>query len=172
MEISEFKERLRASPHPVVVDLWAPWCAPCRMMKPALQKIEKQFEGQVEVWEINVDEQAEVARSLGAWSIPTLIAFKGEREITRSTGAQAPQKLEAFFQAALAGEPPQPVGLSLSTRLLRLLAALLLLVFGWLSGPSYLLLAAGGLVLFSAVYDRCPIWKAVTGYIKRSLRPA
>ena len=167
MEKLELINRLENHPRPVIVDIWAPWCMPCRMMAPTLERLGQTYAGRVDVWKINADENASLVRSLGVFSIPTLIVYRGKQEIARRTGAQQPNALSGLFEAALAGEPPAKTGLATTDRLLRGFAGLALLTLGGISGPSLFLLAVGGIVLFSAVYDRCPVWRALAPRFKQ-----
>ncbi|HEX6304086.1 MAG TPA: thioredoxin domain-containing protein [Anaerolineales bacterium] len=68
-----FFEELNANPMPVVVDVWAPWCMPCRAIEASLQKLGEQYAGRVEVWKVNADESPALVQSLDVRSIPTVI---------------------------------------------------------------------------------------------------
>lgn len=170
MNIDEFHKNLKSHSHPVVVDFWAPWCMPCRMMKPALQKTASEYDGQVDLWQINTDEHPDLLRSLGIMGIPTLMVYRGEQQVARVTGAQSQPALASLFEAALTGDVPVRRGLSSIDRLLRLSAAAVVAWLGLASGPSYVLLFIAGLVAFSGVYDRCPIWQALAPRLKVLLR--
>lgn len=160
MNFAEFQLRLQASKHPVIVDLWAPWCGPCRTLSPRLDQIGETFAGRVEVWKINVDESPEVAQSLGVKGIPTLVAYKDGIEVTRRIGVQSAPALEQLFTALLGEGSVTPANtMSDTMRWLRVLSGLALLILAVASGWSPVLLSAGGAILFSGVYDRCPIWR-------------
>lgn len=177
MDKEEYRRLLAARPRPLVVDFWAPWCAPCKAIEPALQKLAQTYAGQVDVLRLNADEHPDLLAALGIFGIPTLIAYRGETEIARRAGAAGVQTLEGLFLAALQGEK---TALQLSTpeRLTRLtagmglfsLGALNLVVLGgspWVSGG----LAALGLALgFSGVYDRCPVYRALSAWVKSRLQ--
>jgi thioredoxin 1 len=135
------------------------------MMAPALKRVEKQYEGRVVVEKINADEHPDVLQSLKVMGIPTMVGFSEGKEVARRVGMQPEGEIAAFFESVLTGQPAVQ-GLSGFTRFLRLAAGLTLALVGWYSAQSWLLLAFGGVVMFSAVYDRCPIYKAVTGRIK------
>ncbi len=81
---------------PVFVDFWAEWCGPCRMVGPAVEQLSQELDGRVKVAKVNVDERPEIAARYGVRSIPSLLLFKGGREIGRTVGA-APQEAYARF---------------------------------------------------------------------------
>lgn len=157
----ETLSRIRSSPGPLVLDVWAPWCLPCRAIEPRLERLAARYAGRVELLRVNADEQPQAAGAFGVLAIPTLIAFHGGRELTRRTGALPQSDLEEVFRAALEGAAPSHAGPRPIDRWLRMLAGGALFLIGMGSGPTWVLLAAGGLVLFSAVYDRCPVWQAL-----------
>ncbi len=84
---SDFDELVQSSPLPVVVDFWAAWCGPCRMVGPEVAKLAEQRAGQVVVAKVDTDALPDVAARFGIRSIPTLISFRGGREAKRVSGA-------------------------------------------------------------------------------------
>jgi thioredoxin 1 len=92
-------EVLKAS-EPVVVDFWAEWCGPCRMIAPALEEIAGSMNGKVKVVKLNVDENPATATKYGIMSIPTLMIFKNGELASRQVGAAPKQKLEQWITAA------------------------------------------------------------------------
>jgi thioredoxin 1 len=72
-----FEQDVLKSAVPVLVDFWAPWCGPCRMLSPSLDELARELDGKAKVVKVNVDEEPELASKYGIMSIPTVIAFKG-----------------------------------------------------------------------------------------------
>jgi len=165
MQPTAFKERITQAAKPVVVDFWAPWCAPCRLTKPTLEKLAAQYAGRVEFIAINVDEAGELAQQLGILGIPTLLIFHNGVETSRIAGAQNESRYAALFEASAKGETLK-LTLPVFDRLLRLGAAALLLAVGVATG-NWLVVGLGGLIAFLGVYDRCPVWRALSGALKR-----
>ena len=81
----------------VLVDFWATWCGPCRMLAPILEEFDKQMEGRVKVCKLDVDEVPSVAQRFGVMSIPTLIAFKDGQQIGREVGVTSCEDLMLMF---------------------------------------------------------------------------
>ena len=94
-------EVLKAS-GPVVVDFWAEWCGPCRMIAPALEEIAGSLGDKVKIVKLNVDESPATATKYGIQSIPTLMIFKNGQMASRQIGAAPKQKLELWITAAMA----------------------------------------------------------------------
>ncbi|MDJ0519828.1 MAG: thioredoxin [Trichodesmium sp. MO_231.B1] len=84
---SSFQEEVLNSELPVLVDFWAPWCGPCRMVGPVVEEIASQYEGQIKVVKLNTDENPNVASQYGIRSIPTLMIFKGGQRVDMVVGA-------------------------------------------------------------------------------------
>jgi thioredoxin 1 len=84
---ASFKQDVLDSDIPVLVDFWAPWCGPCRMVAPVVDEIAQQYEGKVKVVKLNTDENPNVASQYGIRSIPTLMIFKGGQRVDMVVGA-------------------------------------------------------------------------------------
>jgi thioredoxin 1 len=160
MKKFEFQRKIKNNLKPIIVDLWAPWCAPCRAMEPAYKQTSQKYNGRVDVLKINADESPDVMKKLGVMSIPTVIGFANGEEILRRSGMQTQSMLDFFFDATLnqkklAIMPPAP-----AIRVIRTILGLSLLIVGWFLNRSIILMVLGAVVIFSGYYDRCPIFKA------------
>jgi thioredoxin 1 len=93
-------EVLKAN-EPVVVDFWAEWCGPCKMIAPALEELSGAMDGKVKIVKLNVDENPSTASKYGIMSIPTLMIFKNGELASRQVGAAPKQKLEQWIKAAV-----------------------------------------------------------------------
>lgn len=87
--VSNFEAEVLGADKPVLVDFWATWCMPCRMLAPTVEELAEDLEGKVIVGKINVDEEPDLARKYRVASIPTLIVFENGAEVRRSVGVVA-----------------------------------------------------------------------------------
>jgi thioredoxin 1 len=97
----EFSDKVLRSPTPVVVDFWAAWCGPCRMIAPLLEELAPEYEGRLIIAKMNVDENPETPAQYGIRGIPTLIAFKDGKPVDQLIGAVPKPYLKQFFDRVL-----------------------------------------------------------------------
>ena len=101
--ISNFQQEVidASARQPVVVDFWAPWCAPCRALTPVLEELEREYGGRFKLVKVNVDENQELAEALQVRSIPAVFAFRDGRPLGHFLGAQPESQVRAFIEQAL-----------------------------------------------------------------------
>jgi len=92
-----FDNEVNGSPTPMIVDFWAPWCGPCRMVSPVIEEIAEDHDGKVAVGKVNVDENPGIASRFGIMSIPTILIFKDGKIMDKVVGALSKQDLERFM---------------------------------------------------------------------------
>jgi thioredoxin 2 len=90
---SRFEDEVLASPLPVLLDVWAPWCVPCRGMEPVIEELASSFAGRVRVAKLNVDRSPEATARLRIQGVPTVLVFKDGREVTRMVGERGKGEL-------------------------------------------------------------------------------
>jgi thioredoxin 1 len=98
---ASFEQEVIASELPVLVDFWAPWCGPCKMIAPILDDLAEQFEGKVKVTKLNVDDHKETAAKFNVRGIPTLILFKNGAAHATKVGAVSKPQLVDFINSAI-----------------------------------------------------------------------
>ena len=86
---------------PVVIDLWAPWCGPCRMMGPVIDELAEEYEGRILVGKMNVDDNDEVPAQFNVMNIPTVLFFKNGQLVNRHVGAARKADMQPLFDALL-----------------------------------------------------------------------
>jgi thioredoxin 1 len=98
---STFKADVLGSDIPVVVDFWAEWCGPCRMIAPHLDAIASEMSGKVKIAKVNIDENPEIAGQVGIRSIPTLMVFKGGKHVNTKVGAGSRGDLQKWIETSI-----------------------------------------------------------------------
>jgi thioredoxin 2 len=101
-DAASFDAAVAASNLPIVVDFWAPWCGPCHMVAPELEKVARNAAGRYLVLKVNTDEVPDLGDRFGIRSIPTMTVMSGGREVGRTSGARPAADIEAFVQSTLA----------------------------------------------------------------------
>ena len=96
---ANFNEEVLQSDIPVLVDFWASWCMPCKMLTPVIEELVEEAEG-YKVGKVNVDEEPELARQYNVMSIPTVLVFKGGQVVKQSVGVQPKEALEDMVRMA------------------------------------------------------------------------
>lgn len=96
-----FRSEVLESKVPVLVDFWAEWCAPCRMVAPVVEKIAKEYAGKLKVGKLNVDDNSETPQQYGVQGIPTLILFQSGQVVNQMVGFQSEQKLKSAIDTVV-----------------------------------------------------------------------
>ena len=99
---ADFDQLVASASVPVIVDYWAPWCGPCRMVAPELQKVAARQAGKALVIKVNTDELSDLGQRFGIRSIPTMAVFSGGKEVARTSGARPAADIEAFLEQSVA----------------------------------------------------------------------
>ena len=99
---ADFTDVVERSPLPVVVDLWAPWCGPCRMISPALEDVATRLRGRMKLVKVNVDDSPSTAARFGVQGIPTLLVFRDGQLLDTSVGARGATELQAWIEPLVA----------------------------------------------------------------------
>jgi len=105
VEVNEvkFDEMVLRAKMPVLVDFWAPWCGPCRMVAPIVDELANEYEGKVSFMKLNVDDNPKIANRFGVMSIPALIIFKNGQPVSNVVGFRPKPELKKNIDTALAG---------------------------------------------------------------------
>jgi thioredoxin 1 len=165
MDLSQFQQKVSSANKPIVVDFWAQWCMPCKMTKPILESLGNEYADKVEFLPINADNSRDILDHFKVIGIPTVLTIRNGDVAGRVTGAQKESVYRVMFDALAEGKEVK-VPMTPLDRTLRLGAGALLVMYG-VSASNWLLVGIGGVIAFLGVYDRCPIWRAITGMLKR-----
>ena len=98
---ASFQADVLGADKPVLVDFWAEWCGPCRMIAPALEELSNELAGQVEIVKLNIDENPEVPGRYGVRGIPTMILFRDGQPAATKVGAEPKSRIQAWLEGAL-----------------------------------------------------------------------
>jgi thioredoxin 1 len=99
---AKFDELVLKSKMPVLVDFWAPWCGPCRMVAPIVDELSKEYDGKITFYKLNTDDNQVTSRKYGIMSIPALIVFKDGKPVSNIVGYRPKAELKKNLEAALA----------------------------------------------------------------------
>ena len=98
---ADFEEKVLKADGPVLVDYWAPWCGPCKMVAPILEDLSGDYAGKLTIAKVNIDENPMAPSKYGVRGIPTLLIFKNGEEVSRKVGAMAKSKIEEWINEAV-----------------------------------------------------------------------
>ena len=98
---ASFQADVLDSPTPVLVDFWADWCGPCKMIAPALEEISEELAGQVKIAKIDIMENTDIAAQMGVQSIPLMVLFKNGEAVARKLGAAPKSQLKGWLESEL-----------------------------------------------------------------------
>src|SRR6185369_10526564 len=101
LSASNFDRHVESNDLPVVVDFWAPWCGPCRMMAPAYEQAAQRLASEVRIAKLNTEEEPDIAGRFGIRGIPTMIAFRGGHEVARQSGAMDLPRILSWIKASV-----------------------------------------------------------------------
>ena len=165
MSLSGFQRKVENAKKPLVVDFWAPWCGPCKMTKPILEKLQKEYAGKVDVSFINADKSKDVVQHFKIRGIPTMIAFRDGEAVVRKTGAQNEEAYRAIFEALLKdGEIRVPM--APFERFLRIGTGAGIFLLG-INIDALWMMVIGGVVTFLGIKDLFPSWKRIKSLFQK-----
>lgn len=94
---AEFESKVLSASEPVLVDFFATWCGPCRMMAPTIDEVSQEMAGKASVYKLDIDEAPQIAQQLGIMSVPTFMVFKDGKVASQTIGAQPKENILALF---------------------------------------------------------------------------
>lgn len=97
----DFEKEVTKSKEPVLIDFWAEWCGPCKMLTPVIDQLSEEMKGKVKIVKMNIDENPEIPSTLGVRGIPTLMIFKDGKQISTKVGAHPKNKLEEWINSSI-----------------------------------------------------------------------
>jgi len=166
MNSTELNKKIQEQSLPLMVEIWAPWCMPCKLMQPQFHSIAKEYAGKIELLRINADENPDLIQDLKVFGVPTILGYKDQKLIFRRSGSQSKKQLQHLAEVLLGNESSMPM-ISITDRIVRSAAGLALLWMGSTISPSWLWFGLGALLIFSAFYDRCPVFQAILRQLKK-----
>ena len=98
---SEFEQEVTNSKEPVLIDFWAEWCGPCKMLGPIIEQLSVEMKDKIKIVKMNIDENPEAPSSLGIRSIPTMVIFKGGKQIATKVGALPKNSIKDWIDSSL-----------------------------------------------------------------------
>ena len=161
MNLNQFKQKLINNPLPIVLDLWAVWCVPCRISKPILESLALEYKDKVGFIAVNADEHPNLLRELKVSSIPTVLLTRNGEIVSKYSGSQQRENYRVLFEVLTHSSQTAAVSISGVDRFLRLFAGTAIALIG-VSINIWALILLGAIIAFFGVYDRCPIWQTLT----------
>lgn len=101
---ADFEDRVIRSDKPVLIDFWAPWCGPCKALAPTISEIAEEYEGEMDVVKIDIDQNPDLAKRFGVRGIPLLVMMRNGEEKARAVGGMSRTRLDDFISTIVEGE--------------------------------------------------------------------